>query len=117
MTIDTLVPLTASFVLLLLEGAVFGLGMAVVTPSTTAMVADLCKVGNYGAAMGVFGIIWDIGEASGPILAGAIIFALGNLESAAAYRAAFSVIAGILVLAGVVFALVVREPRAGQGRG
>jgi MFS family permease len=84
--------------------------MAIVTPSATALVADLCKAGNYGAALGVFGTIWDIGEAAGPILAGAIIFALGNLESAAAYRAAFSIIAGIMVLAGVVFGLVVRAP-------
>jgi len=63
-----LVALTTDFVALLVEGAVFGLGMAIVTPSTNALVADLCKSGNYGAAMGVFGTIWDVGEASGPIL-------------------------------------------------
>ena len=105
------VPLTTNFVGLLLEGAVFGLGMAIVTPSTTALVADLCKVGNYGAAMGVFGTIWDVGESAGPILAGAIIFAFGDLEAAAAYLAAFSIIAGVMVMVGLVFSVMVREPQ------
>ncbi|MBI4286835.1 MAG: MFS transporter, partial [Chloroflexi bacterium] len=40
-----LVPFTNSFPALVAEGLVFGLGMAIVTPSTTALVADLCKAG------------------------------------------------------------------------
>jgi MFS family permease len=107
-----LVPLTRSFAGLVAEGAVFGLGMAVVTPSTNALVADLCKAGKYGAAMGVFGTIWDIGEASGPILAGVLIFTFGDLQSASAYLAAFGVAAAVLAFAGAVFGVTVREPRA-----
>jgi MFS family permease len=84
--------------------------MAIVTPSTTALVADLCKAGNHGAAMGVFGTIWDIGEAAGPILAGVIIFTLGNLDAAPAYLWAFTIIAGVLALAGVAFGVTVRTP-------
>ena len=84
--------------------------MAIVTPSTTAMVADLCKAGNYGAVLGVFGTIWDVGEASGPIMAGAIIFSVGDLETASAYLVAFSVIAVVLVLAGLIFSILVKEP-------
>ncbi|MEK7814530.1 MAG: MFS transporter, partial [Chloroflexota bacterium] len=102
-----LVPITANFVGLLLEGAVFGLGMAIVTPSTTALVADLCKAGKYGAAMGVFGTIWDIGEAAGPILAGVIIFTLGTLETASAYLVAFAAIAGAMALVGLIFGVTV----------
>jgi DHA1 family multidrug resistance protein-like MFS transporter len=105
-----LFPLTVHFAALLLEAAIFGLGMAIVTPSTTALVADLCKVGNYGAAMGVFGTIWDIGEASGPIMAGVIIFAFGDLDAAFAYLGAFSIISGILLLAGVAFGTTVKAP-------
>jgi hypothetical protein len=41
--------------------------MAIVTPSATALVADLGQAGNYGAALGVFGTIWDVGGALGPI--------------------------------------------------
>jgi len=105
-----LIPFTTNFIGLLFEAAIFGLGMAIVTPSTTAMVADLCKAGNYGAALGVFGTIWDIGEASGPIMAGAIIFTVGNLDSASAYLVAFSVVAVALVLAGLIFSVLVKEP-------
>ncbi len=74
------------------------------------MVADLCKAGNYGAALGVFGTIWDIGEASGPIIAGAIIFTVGNLETASAYLVAFSIVAVALVVAGLIFGALVKEP-------
>jgi len=111
-----LFPLTTHFATLLLEGAIFGLGMAIVTPSTTALVADLCRAGNHGAAMGVFGTIWDIGEASGPILAGVIIFTLGNLDVASAYLGAFSIIAGVLLLAGVAFGATVRTPELAAER-
>jgi MFS family permease len=95
---------------LVIEGALFGLGMAIVTPSTTALVTDLCKAGNYGAALGVFGTIWDIGEASGPILAGALIFAVGSLGSASAYLLAFGVVALVMVAVGLLFGLTVRDP-------
>ncbi|MBI4297912.1 MAG: MFS transporter, partial [Chloroflexi bacterium] len=108
-----LVPLTTHFMALLAEGALFGLGMAIVTPSTNALVADLCKAGNYGAAMGIFGTIWDVGEASGPILAGALIALYGDLQSASAYLAAFGIVAVPLVIAGLAFAIVVREPQTG----
>jgi DHA1 family multidrug resistance protein-like MFS transporter len=105
-----LIPITTQMAGLVIEGALFGLGMAIVTPSTTALVTDLCKAGNYGAALGVFGTIWDIGEASGPILAGALIFAVGSLESAAAYLLAFSIVAVIMVAVGLIFGLTVHDP-------
>jgi DHA1 family multidrug resistance protein-like MFS transporter len=111
-----LVPLTTHVAGLFLEGAIFGVGMAIVTPSTTALVTDLCKVGNYGAALGVFGTIWDVGEASGPILAGAIIFAIGGLGSAMAYLVAFSTVAVALVAAGLIFSLVVPDPEVSSDR-
>lgn len=105
-----LIPLTQNVAGLLAEGALFGLGMAIVTPSTNALVADLCKAGNYGAAMGVFGTIWDIGEASGPILAGVFIVAFGGPEDGSAYAAAFGIVATIIAVAGVAFAVAVEEP-------
>jgi DHA1 family multidrug resistance protein-like MFS transporter len=105
-----LIPITTQIAGLVIEGALFGLGMAIVTPSTTALVTDLCKAGNYGAALGVFGTIWDIGEASGPILAGALIFAVGSLESAAAYLLAFSIVAVVMVAVGLLFGLTVHDP-------
>ncbi len=41
--------------------------------SSVALAADMAKVGNMGAAMGILGTIRDIGEAGGPIVAGFII--------------------------------------------
>ncbi|MBF8299065.1 MAG: transporter [Dehalococcoidia bacterium] len=100
-TVLPLVPLTRSLPLLLLESTLFGLGMAVVTPATTALVTDLSRAGGYGAALGVFGTIWDVGEALGPILAGALIVAFAGRGNA--YVPAFLVIAGILLLFALAF--------------
>jgi hypothetical protein len=53
---------------------------------------------------------WDIGEASGPILAGALSFAVGSLESDAAYLLAFSLVAVVMVAVGLIFGLTVHDP-------
>ena len=67
-----LIPHLTGFVALMLAGMVFGLGEAFVTSSSAALVADFCKARHYGAAMGVFGTIFDVGHASGPIRAASI---------------------------------------------
>src|SRR2546428_6312889 len=64
------VPALTSIWLLFLISALFGLGVAIVTPSTTALVADLVQTGPMGSAMGGFGTIWGCGWAAGPVLAG-----------------------------------------------
>lgn len=91
---------------LLVTSALFGLGVAIVTPSTTALVADLARRGRMGSAMGVFGTIWDSGEALGPILAGFLIASFS-------YSYAFSIIAVIMAMVALLFLLSVREPRLG----
>lgn len=93
-----------SFWILLFLCFMFGWGMAVVTPSTTALVADLCRNGHYGSAMGVFGSIWDIGEAAGPIFAGVLI---GQFS----YLPAFGIIAGIMLIGAALFGVFVPDPR------
>lgn len=105
-----LIPLTKTFSILVIEGVVFGLGMAVVTPSTTAFVTDLSKAGGYGAALGVFGTIWDVGEALGPILAGALVGAFASIGNA--YLPTFAVISAVMFASAVAFLALVREPRA-----
>ncbi|MEK6712450.1 MAG: MFS transporter [Nitrospinota bacterium] len=84
-----------------------GLGVAAVTPCTTALVADLVKAGRMGSAMGVFGTIWDVGESAGPILAGFLIARAG-------YGRAFDLIALLMLGAAVVFALAVGDPAKGR---
>ena len=96
------IPLTRDFYLLLSLASVFGVGEAFVTSSSAAMVAGFCKEQHYGAAMGTFGSIFDIGHASGPILAG---FLLAHLS----YQYSFLIIATLLILASFVFILTVYE--------
>lgn len=71
------VPQMASFWSLLGVCLVFGLGEALVTSSSAAMVADMCRERHFGSAMGAFGTIFDVGHASGPLLAGVLVARLG----------------------------------------
>ncbi|MCF6154692.1 MAG: MFS transporter [Candidatus Brocadia sp.] len=98
------IPFTQNFYFLILLAAVFGVGEAFVTSSSAAMVADFCKEQNYGAAMGTFGSIFDIGHASGPILAG---FLLSHLR----YQHSFVIIALLLIVSSFIFALKVPEKK------
>jgi MFS transporter, DHA1 family, multidrug resistance protein len=91
------------FLALILLSCLFGLGVAIVTPSTTALVADLAKKGRMGSAMGVFGTIWDTGEAAGPILAGLLIAAFS-------YFHGFLIIGTFMVIVAGIFAVAVKDP-------
>lgn len=90
------VPWLASFWTLAVAALIFGLGEALVTSSSAALVADLCRKRHYGAAMGTFGTIFDVGHASGPILGGLLIAALD-------FRLAFAILAVVLLAAIPVF--------------
>jgi DHA1 family multidrug resistance protein-like MFS transporter len=94
----------------ILTAPLLGLGVGAVTPVTNALIADLASTRRLGAAMGVFGTIWDIGEAAGPIIAGFLIGGLG-------YASTFDVLAAASVAAAIGFMLLVRDPgTAGQQR-
>lgn len=87
-----LIPHLAGFWSLLAACLVFGLGEALVTSSSAALVADVCKERHFGTAMGVFGTLFDVGHASGPILGGVLVGLMG-------LGPAFAVLALILGLA------------------
>ncbi len=80
----------------------FGFGEAFVTSSSAALVADMCKEKHFGTAMGTFGTIYDIGHASGPILAGILIAQFD-------YLYAFWIISAILISSVPVFILGVKK--------
>jgi DHA1 family multidrug resistance protein-like MFS transporter len=87
-----------------------GLGIAAVTPVTNALIADLASARRLGAAMGVFGTVWDIGEAAGPIIAGFLIVGLG-------YASTFDTLAVVTVVVSIGVVVLVRDPKtaiAGQ---
>jgi DHA1 family multidrug resistance protein-like MFS transporter len=91
------------FVTFVLVAPVLGLGIAAVTPVTNALIADLASVRRLGAAMGVFGTIWDIGEAAGPIIAGVLIAELS-------YTATFDILALMTVAVSAGLVVLVRDP-------
>jgi DHA1 family multidrug resistance protein-like MFS transporter len=90
------IPYSAGFLVLLALSIVFGLGTGIVTPSTMAMIGDLVTKGNYGSAMGVFGSLWDAGHATGPIVFGFLLVALG-------YRTSWLIMALVMVIALLIF--------------
>jgi DHA1 family multidrug resistance protein-like MFS transporter len=92
------IPMLRTFHLLMITAAFFGLGEAFVTSSSAALVADICKERHFGTAMGTFGTIFDIGHASGPIVAGILIARWGYLH-------AFWSMGALLLLAAPVFIL------------
>ncbi len=94
-------PLAHQFVPLLVLAAVYGAGLAVTTSSTAALITDLSDRSRYGAAHGLFGTIYDIGDAFGPIAGGLVAARLG-------YERTFQLAAvGVLAMA-VAFAALSR---------
>jgi MFS family permease len=96
------IPYTTAFLGLMALSAVFGFGEAIVNASAAALVADLSELKTLGSAMGMQGAITDVGHASGPILAGALIGAFG-------FQAAFSILAGLVLLAAGGFRAAMRS--------
>jgi MFS family permease len=100
------IPYVGTFLPLLLLSVVFGLGTGIVTPSTMAMIGDLVTKGNYGSAMGVFGSLWDMGHATGPVVFGFLLIAIG-------YRLSWFIMAAIMIVALLIFLV---GTRCGQSR-
>jgi MFS family permease len=77
-----LVGTTNGWLQLLAGSVTFGAGVALAGAAASALVTDASRRSGYGAAHGVFGTIYDIGDAAGPIIAGLVIGLAG-------YRALF----------------------------
>jgi DHA1 family multidrug resistance protein-like MFS transporter len=92
-----------------LAAPLLGLGVGAVTPVTHALIADLASARRLGAAMGVFGTLWDSGEAAGPMIAGFLIGRLG-------YARTFDVLAGITAAVTVVLMVLVSDPKKAAAR-
>jgi len=96
------IPHASMFAVLLLLSAGFGFGEAVVSSSSSALVADSSEFKTLGAGMGMQGTIMDIGHAGGPLLAGILI---ANMS----YAGAFAVIGGLQLAAAAMFWLTMRQ--------
>jgi DHA1 family multidrug resistance protein-like MFS transporter len=97
-----------SLTVFVLVAPLLGVGVGAVTPVTNALIADLSSVRRLGAAMGVFGTIWDIGEAAGPMIAGFLIGDLG-------YTSTFDVLAAVIALAAVGLMVLGRDSKDSRG--
>ena len=76
----------------------YAAGVATTTAATSAYITDITRRARYGAAHGVFGTIYDIGDALGPIAAGLLVASLG-------YARMFQVMAAVALVMALVFVI------------
>jgi DHA1 family multidrug resistance protein-like MFS transporter len=91
----------------------YAIGVAVTTAATSAFITDLSQRARYGAAHGVFGTIYDVGDALGPIAAGVLVASVG-------YPRMFQIMAAVALALTTVFYVVSRQahglPHSGEVR-
>ncbi|OGO31984.1 MAG: hypothetical protein A2Z29_06240 [Chloroflexi bacterium RBG_16_56_11] len=88
--------LSSNFLVIALLIALFGLGLATVTASTSCLVADFSRDRGRGGALGILSSIMDIGHSGGPIAAGVLI-------AAYSYRTTFGIVGLGLVIIGLIY--------------
>ena len=81
---------------------VYAAGVAVTTAATGAFITDLSRRARYGAAHGVFGTIYDVGDALGPIVAGLLVASVG-------YGAMFRIMATVTLTVALAFEITSRR--------
>lgn len=80
----------------------YAAGVAITTAATSAYITDVTRRARYGAAHGVFGTIYDVGDALGPIGAGILVAAVG-------YEHMFQVMATVALTMAIAFAVASRS--------
>jgi MFS family permease len=93
---------STNYVELLVLIALFGLGLATVTASTSALVADLSRAYSRGGAMGILSSIMDVGQSSGPMVTGILISAFN-------YKTAFGAVGIAIIVISLVYELGMRQ--------
>lgn len=99
----TFIAFSTNYIVLIVLIAAFGLGLATVTASTSAMVADLSRTYSRGGAMGILSSIMDIGQSLGPIVTGILIGAL------ASYKISFAIVGICMVAVSITYGLGMRR--------
>jgi MFS transporter, DHA1 family, multidrug resistance protein len=85
-----------SRIALYLSVLVYAASVALTTAATSAYITDVAPKARFGAAHGVFGTIYDIGDAGGPLAGGLMIAAWG-------YRSTFQIMCSVAVAAALIF--------------
>ena len=98
----TLITWSNNYLIMAVLIGLSGLGLATVTASSAALVADLARESSYGGALGILSSVMDIGHSTGP-MAGGLLIAAHN------YRTTFGIMGGILAFTSLAFALTMRH--------
>jgi MFS family permease len=80
----------------------YAVSVAVTTAATSAYITDVAPKSRFGAAHGVFGTIYDVGDAGGPLIGGLLVQRWG-------YRPTFQLMATLAGITAMLFALLSRE--------
>lgn len=75
----------------------YAVSVAITTAATSAYITDVAPKARFGAAHGVFGTIYDIGDASGPLVGGVLIQVWG-------YTPTFHLMAALAAITAAAFA-------------
>jgi DHA1 family multidrug resistance protein-like MFS transporter len=75
---------------------VYAVSVAITTAATGAYITDVAPRSRFGAAHGVFGTIYDIGDAAGPLVGGVLIQSWG-------YAPTFQLMAALAAATAVTF--------------
>lgn len=92
------IPFLTQFPPLLLVSTFYGVGFAMVTSSTPALVSELAPMNLAGTAMGFFDTIMDVGQTIGPIVTGMVV------ATDLGYVGSFSALTAVLLFSCMIFA-------------
>jgi len=89
----------------------FGLGFALITASTSALAADVARIGQLGASLGILSTLMDVGQTFGPPTIGAI-------SDRTSYNVGISVLGVIFTVAaiGCIIAMVKQQKGSAANR-
>jgi DHA1 family multidrug resistance protein-like MFS transporter len=82
---------------------IYAISVAITTAATSAYITDVAPKSKFGAAHGVFGTIYDIGDAGGPLLGGVLVQTWG-------YTPTFQLMATLAIVTAMAFAWLSRSP-------
>jgi MFS family permease len=91
-----LMPFSIDPILLAVFSVLFGITVAMVTASTSALVCELAGCSAHGSAIGVLSSIMDIGHSLGPLITGAIV-------TLVSFQLGFGLAAVLLLVGAFVF--------------
>jgi MFS family permease len=81
----------------------YAAAVALTTAATSAYITDVAPRARFGAAHGVFGTIYDVGDATGPLVGGLLVQSWG-------YAPTFRLMAVLAAITAAAFAWLTRPP-------